>query len=135
MKRIMSSNTCVALLFCLALGLVACSKETDPPPTAIEGNAPASNDAHSALKDPRLNPPAVKGAGSAPTAVVIPSDPTAALNALTQAARKYSFEKRQPPASVEELATAGYVQSLPQPPAGKKFVIDKKRMVVELANQ
>jgi hypothetical protein len=39
------------------------------------------------------------------------------------------------PATVEELVTAGYVQSLPPPPAGKKFVIDEKRVVVELADQ
>ena len=118
--------------------LTSCSRENEPStvPATDAGQAAASQ-TQPALTDPRSAPPAVRPpSAQQPTAVVIPtSDPAAALSALTQAVRKFTFERRQPPASLEELATAGYVQAVPPAPAGKKFVIDKKRMVVELANK
>ena len=126
------------LLACLALLLTACSRESASTtvPAADAGQAAAS-ETQPPLTDPRSAPPAVKPpSAQQPTAVVIPvNDPNATLSALTQAVRKFTFERRQPPASLQELATAGYVQAVPPAPAGKKFVIDKKRMVVELANQ
>ena len=57
------------------------------------------------------------------------------LSALTQVVRKYAAEKQRVPASLDEVAAAGYLRGLPQPPAGKKFVIEKKRLTVELANR
>lgn len=116
---------CTLLLACIPLLLTACSRDTGSSPAAdaVQAIGPA---------DPRTT----SLAAPAPNAVAIPAnDPAATLSALTQAVRKFAFEKRQAPATVEELATAGYVQAVPPAPAGKKFVIDKNRMVVELVNQ
>jgi len=126
------------LLACLALLLTACSRESASTTVpAADAGQTAISETQPTPTDPRTAPPAVRPPSARqPTAVVIPTnEPTAALSALTQAVRKFTFERRQPPASLEELATAGYVQAVPPAPAGKKFVIDKKRMVVELANQ
>ena len=127
-----------ALLACVSLLLTSCSRENESStmPAADAGQAAAS-ETQPTLTDPRSTPPAVRPPSAQhPTAVVIPAnDPSATLSALTQAVRKFTFEKRQPPASLEELVTAGYVRAVPPAPAGKKFVIDKKRMVVELANK
>lgn len=54
------------------------------------------------------------------------------LGALTQALRKYSAEKQRVPATLNEVVAAGYVQTLPQPPPGKRFVIDTRRVAVVL---
>jgi hypothetical protein len=54
---------------------------------------------------------------------------------LTQALRKYSFEHRQVPKSFAEVVAAGYVTSMPQPPPGKKFEIDRKTAQVVLVKQ
>jgi hypothetical protein len=54
---------------------------------------------------------------------------------LTQALRKYSFERRQMPRSFSEVIAAGYVQPVPQAPPGKKFEIDPKTKRVALMNQ
>lgn len=101
---------------CVSLLGTACNREKNAPATSVKETHPADQQ-------------------STPTVAQPTGDSTAALNALTQVLRKYSFEKRRVPATVEELLAAGYVQSLPPPPAGKKFVIDAKRVVVELANQ
>ena len=52
------------------------------------------------------------------------------LAELTQALRKFSVEKRQVPASLNELVGAGYIKNLPQPPSGKSFAIDSKNLQV-----
>lgn len=127
-----------ALLACIPLLLTSCSRENESATVpATDAGEAAASETQTTDTDPRSAPPAVRPpSAQQPTAVVIPtSDPTATLSALTQAVRKFTFERRQPPTSLEELATAGYVQAVPPAPAGKKFVIDKKRMVVELANQ
>jgi hypothetical protein len=69
-----------------------------------------------------------------------PASPTAASDAdmanvlaeLSQAVRKYSVEKRQVPATLGEVAAAGYIQNVPQPPPGKSFAIDQKNVKVIL---
>jgi hypothetical protein len=69
-------------------------------------------------------------------AVVQPgSEMSTVLAQLTQAVRRYGAEKQKVPASVNEVLGAGYVQGTPQPPAGKKFAIDPKRLEVMLVNQ
>ena len=52
------------------------------------------------------------------------SDPSKTLDRLTQAVRKYAAETRSEPKSLNDLVAAGYLSELPEPPAGKKFVID-----------
>jgi competence protein ComGC len=63
------------------------------------------------------------------------SDTTAVLNALTQAVRKYSFDRRRVPASFEEVISAGYVKSLPPAPPGKKYAINPKTVSAILIAQ
>ena len=58
----------------------------------------------------------------------------AVLSDLTQTVRKYAAERRSAPKGLEELLAGGYLSKVPQPPAGKKFVIDKN-LQVTLANQ
>ena len=62
------------------------------------------------------------------------ADATALLAQLTQAVRKYGAEKQRVPASLNEVVSAGYVRAMPQPPPGKKFAINPKRMEVILVN-
>jgi hypothetical protein len=57
------------------------------------------------------------------------------LDQLTQALRKYSAEKQRVPASLDELVAAGYLPQLPQAPNGKKFVINRQRVEVTVADR
>ncbi len=59
----------------------------------------------------------------------------AQLGELTQALRRYSVEHQRVPASVAEVAAAGYVKSMPLAPHGKRFAINPKRVEVILLNQ
>ena len=52
------------------------------------------------------------------------------LAELTQAVRKFSFEKQRRPASLDELVPAGYLGSVPQLSDGRRFSIDPKTMQV-----
>ena len=95
------------VLACAALPLCfGCGKSSSPPATA----------------------PATTNAGA--PAATPEADLTAILAELTQALRKFSVEKRQVPASLNELAAAGYIKNLPQPPPGKSFAIDAKNVQV-----
>ena len=67
--------------------------------------------------------------------VTVPNDATAALGVLTQAVRKFSAERRRVPENLDEVIRAGYIQNIPDPPAGKKFVLNPKRLEVTLANK
>ena len=58
----------------------------------------------------------------------------AALRELTQVVRKYSVEQRQAPKTLQELVDRGYLSHLPQPPAGKAFVINRN-LQVQLADE
>jgi hypothetical protein len=58
------------------------------------------------------------------------TDLTSTLAELTQALRKFSVERRQVPASLNDLVAAGYIQNMPQPPPGKTFGIDSKNLQV-----
>lgn len=62
-------------------------------------------------------------------------DSAAVLAALTQAVRKYSFERRTMPKTFAEVVTAGYVRNVPPAPAGKKYEFDPKKSEVILVNQ
>ena len=78
-----------------------------------------------------------------PDAAVAPSSEAAAaptetdygplLAELTQAVRKYGFEKQKVAVSLDELVAAGYLPSKPVAPAGRSFSIDPKKMQVVLS--
>ena len=65
-------------------------------------------------------------------AVISENDMSAVLASLTQVLRKYSFERKQLPSTVEEIVAAGYLSAMPPAPAGKKFTIDAKNGKVVL---
>jgi hypothetical protein len=65
-------------------------------------------------------------------AVVAEPDMTSVLADLTQALRRYSAEKREVPPSLDALVAAGYIQQVPQAPAGKAFAVDRKDVRVVL---
>jgi hypothetical protein len=103
--------------------LVGCGKEKDPvksstaqPRSEVQRGSAAETPA------PNAAPPA--------TPVRSEADMTATLAALTQAVRKYGAEKQSVPTSLSEVMSAGYITSLPSPPAGKKFAINRKLEVV-----
>jgi hypothetical protein len=73
---------------------------------------------------PSATAPAATNAGTSAVAPGSEADLANTLAELTQALRKFSVEKRQVPASLNELVAAGYIKSLPQPPPGKAFAID-----------
>lgn len=58
----------------------------------------------------------------------------ATLVELTQTVRKYAMEQQKAPKDLQELVDKGYLKQVPQPPAGKKFVLTKK-LEVQLADQ
>ena len=62
------------------------------------------------------------------------ADLGAVLAELTQVLRKYGFERKDLPKTVEVLVAAGYLPAMPQAPAGKKFAIDAKSVKIVLVN-
>jgi hypothetical protein len=76
--------------------------------------------------------PADSQPAGADPAAVSETDLSGVLAGLTQAVRKYSFEKQRSPRNLEELVTAGYLAAVPVPPAGKTFTIDEKKSRVTL---
>ena len=73
--------------------------------------------------------------GSAKSAAGESPQTQAALTDLTKVLRQYSFEKRKLPQSLNEIVDAGYLQKIPEAPAGKKFVIDQKTVQVVLQKE
>ncbi len=51
------------------------------------------------------------------------------LGELTQRVRKYSVEQRQAPQSLDDLVAKGYLDRVPEAPAGKRFVITRNLQV------
>ncbi len=64
---------------------------------------------------------------------VAEADVSAVLAELTQAVRKFAFEQKRTPSSIDELVTGGYIGAKPTAPSGKRFSIDPKSMQVVLA--
>ena len=106
----------------LALLVVSGCRKSDAPtpvadPTATHAEVPAP------LKNATGDP------------AVTEADLSGVLAGLTQAVRKYGFEKQRMPKNLEELVAAGYLSALPTAPAGKKFTIDEKKVQVVLTGR
>ena len=54
------------------------------------------------------------------------------LSHLTQLVRRYAVEQQQVPKDLGELVALNYIQTIPAPPPGQKFVIDRKGVEVRL---
>lgn len=59
--------------------------------------------------------------------------PEEAVAEVDRALELWTFKRGQPPKDLNELVTAGFLQRLPTPPAGKRFVLDAAKMRVHLA--
>ena len=51
---------------------------------------------------------------------------------LTRLVRRYSVEQQQVPRDLVELVALNYLESVPPPPAGRKYIIDRKAVEVRL---
>lgn len=54
------------------------------------------------------------------------------LQAINQALKAYARDKKRVPPNLDELVTAGYLLKAPQPPFGKRFAIDPKKIEVRI---
>src|SRR5437867_1740793 len=133
----------------LALFLAGCGKNSARPSASQTATGEAAQDQAAASRpdaeqtrpagSSESDNPAPPAAGSGATAVA-PSGASdaelaAALGELTQALRKYSFEQRRLPKSLNEVVAAGYVKTMPQAPPGRKFAIDAKSVQVVVVKQ
>jgi len=106
---------------CLLPILASCSKDQEAP-AAEPSTAPAAKIAPAAPATPAVpDGPAIAEA-----------DVSAVLEEMTQSLRKFSFEKKRLPASIDELVTAGYLGAKPTAPGTKRFAIDPKEARVVL---
>ncbi len=64
-----------------------------------------------------------------PSTAVTPEEAVAEVN---RALELWTFKRGQPPKDLNELVSAGFLQRLPTPPAGKKFAFDPAKMRAQL---
>jgi hypothetical protein len=140
---ILKSNTLGASICAALLCAAGCGKKEAPAqkaesasyPASVEPQAQAPMTAEVRTATPSAPVPVAAPVVQNPAVVQPGSDTSAVLAQLTQAVRRYGAEKQKVPTSLNEVLGAGYVQGTPQPPAGKKFAIDPKRLEVMLVNQ
>lgn len=134
----------------LSVALSGCGKTekptthaVSPAPVATESTtgseaeqaaAPASD---SQIVTPAAGPAQRQAGQVQVTPVVIGNgaDLSATLAQLTQAVRKYGFERRRMPKTLDEVVAAGYVSAMPNPPAGQKFTLEPKNVEVVLTKR
>ncbi len=75
----------------------------------------------------------------APEATALPAPllstattPEQAVAELNRCLELWTFQRNTPPKDLNELVTAGYLKTLPTPPAGKKFALDPVKMKAQL---
>jgi hypothetical protein len=54
------------------------------------------------------------------------------VDRLTVILRRFTVERQQVPKDFAELVAMNYLEAVPQPPDGHKYVIDRKRVEVRL---
>lgn len=54
------------------------------------------------------------------------------LDHLTQLVRRYAVEQQHVPMNLVDLVSLNYLEAIPAPPPGQKFVIDRKSVEVRL---
>lgn len=114
-----------------ATGSTVAETETEKPRSTVAGPAVLPQPTRS--QGPVENRPGRTEWGSSPHAATTagPAD----LQALTQALRRYSAEKRRVPANLNELVSAGYLRELPAPPPGMQYAIHSARVEVILVKR
>jgi hypothetical protein len=125
----------------MAAVLCGCGKHSEQPaptqPASVSADSAASQQPGEPTAPPSSAQPTPAASAPAPAATTPAAAPSnanteAALATLTQAVRKYSFEQRRMPKSLQEVISAGYISPMPQAPPGKKFVLDAKNVQVVL---
>lgn len=58
--------------------------------------------------------------------------PSADLHNLTRLAQRYAVEQQQVPKDLDQLVALKYLDGLPTPPSGRRFVIDRTTVQVRL---
>ncbi len=111
------------LLAVLALLVVSGCRKSDSPTPGADSPA-TSQEIPTTPKPP-----------AADTAAITEADLSGVLAGLTQAVRKFGFEKQRMPKDLEELVAAGYLSAMPTAPAGKKFAINEKKVQVVLTGR
>ena len=135
-----------ALLASAAFFLVAgCTKRSETSTSATEpaggretASAPNTEQPHAANTSENTDSGAPPTGQATPPAARADTSGTAlaaTLAELTQALRKYSFERQRLPKSFSEVVAAGYVKDMPSAPLGKKFEIEPKTVQVVLVKQ
>lgn len=82
--------------------------------------------------DPPPTAPKAETTGAATEEKTDNSNLASVQDRLTQTLRKFSAEQQRVPKALNELVAAGYLQTIPSAPSGKKWVINPKRVQVEL---
>lgn len=54
------------------------------------------------------------------------------LEGLTRLVRRFSVEQQQVPKELRELVAMKYLEAVPPAPAGRRFIVDRKRVEVRL---
>lgn len=117
----------ISICALLAAGLlVGCKKRSTETPASNKPAKPATAPSPSAAPSPTK--PAV------PAAPAVPPSPEIALRDLTAAARAFVMTQGKNPSSLDDLVKAGLHPKLPEPPPGKKYVLDIKTMSAVMVN-
>lgn len=123
---------CLASLLTLAGTLTSCRKRASAPApeapstqTVVEPT-PAKSGGISTQAKP--TPPAAED----PVAKFLNSSEFADL---TKAYQVFYYQKKRHATDIQELVQAGYLRSVPTPPAGRKYSYDQKNLRVTLAGQ
>ncbi|MFA6543910.1 MAG: hypothetical protein WCS99_05770 [Limisphaerales bacterium] len=117
----------ISICALLAAGLlVGCKKRSTETPASNKPAKPATAPSPSAAPSPTK--PAV------PAAPAVPPSPEIALRDLTAAARAFVMTQGKNPSSLDDLVKAGLHPKLPEPPQGKKYVLDIKTMSAVMVN-
>ena len=125
------------ILFLMVLALPACHKEPPPPPAPpVKVSAPP----------PKAEPPppvtAVAPAATPQEPILdrLPAAPDDSSlknpvhKELTSAVHLYNMDNRRMPQDFNTLVKEKYIKAMPQPPPGKRFALDRRRMQVVIVD-
>lgn len=126
----------VPLFVAGCLVFTGCRKKVEPKPETAPPPQSVAEPAAAATPPPAATPaqPPAQSATALPMAFPGAGEQSKINSPLTGAVARFHDKFQRFPRDWSELVTAGFIQSIPQPPAGKRFAIDPDtRIVVELA--
>jgi len=131
--------TLLLLVVCLlSVGCRRRSKANGIPETPAPAEAPVAE----STPPPRpisITPPALPGAEAIadklPTAAPNASKTSPVDRSLTEALHRFFEANNRMPTDFSELVRAKFIPAMPNPPAGKRFAIDRANMQVVLVGQ